>query len=101
MIREGKTQGWLVAPASSIGLLGASCGVDFGPCNITSIEGKGAALVANQSVANGPDEEKMLVSVPREIVLSKETILLYAKSDKHLRDLLDAVGEWAQVRAFQ
>ncbi|KIX05431.1 uncharacterized protein Z518_06303 [Rhinocladiella mackenziei CBS 650.93] len=54
---------------------------------------KGGGLVANTDL--GPGEP--ILAVPLELVLSKERVEECAKSDKHLRELIDAAGPLFQV----
>ena len=60
---------------------------------ITNPDGqhKGAGLFAAR------DFETFLLSVPHELVLSVDLVHDYAKSDGHLRDVLEAVGEFGRV----
>jgi hypothetical protein len=39
--------------------------------------------------------------VPADLVLSKETVHLCAKADLHLKEILDAVGDFAEVGSFK
>lgn len=97
MIRRGKAEGWLSADPAALKRLTTSFGVNFGPCDVVHIEGKGAALVSSETLANDCADEKLLLSVPRDLVLSKENVLLQAKSDRHLRQVLEAAGDWGMV----
>lgn len=56
--------------------------------------GQGAGLVANQDTSK---EGTVFVRVPKELVLSKDLVWEYALSDPALREVLDSMGEWAQV----
>ncbi|KAL8931689.1 MAG: hypothetical protein Q9211_006794 [Gyalolechia sp. 1 TL-2023] len=42
-------------------------------------------------------DETVLLKVPESLVLSLENVWIYAKSDPHLKEVLDAVGEYAQT----
>lgn len=46
------------------------------------------------------EEAQILISVPRELVLSVENVWIYAKADRHLRQVLEAVGDYARVYCF-
>ena len=62
---------------------------------ISSLDnGKGSGIVATKDLGK---ESVTLMTVPRDVVLSLETIWEYAKSDHHLHDILEAVGEFARV----
>ncbi|KAL8697400.1 MAG: hypothetical protein Q9201_007139 [Fulgogasparrea decipioides] len=41
------------------------------------------------------DNEAILMTVPSQLVLSLENVWLFAKSDTHLREVLEAVGEYS------
>jgi hypothetical protein len=71
--------------------------VAFRKVQPSSIPGRGSGLVAKHDL-NGDDEShQLLLTVPRELVLSKETVELLSKSDRDLRALLEALGEFVQV----
>ena len=59
---------------------------------------KGSAIVATQNSSGKGDEQLMIV--PKDMILSLEAVEQYAKSDKHLREVLDAVGHYARVRSL-
>jgi hypothetical protein len=73
--------------------------------NDTRIEGitnpdgqyKGAGLFAARDFEASDDFETSLLSVPHDLVLSLDLVHDYAKSDGHLRDVLEAVGEFGWV----
>ncbi|KAI4174992.1 MAG: hypothetical protein LQ343_002019 [Gyalolechia ehrenbergii] len=43
------------------------------------------------------EDEATLLKVPQSLVLSLENVWIYAKSDPHLKEVLDAVGEYAHT----
>ncbi|MCJ1391403.1 hypothetical protein MMC18_004267 [Xylographa bjoerkii] len=55
---------------------------------------RGSGIVA---VKDTTKEEPILMTVPRELVLSVRTIWEFAKSDQHLNSILHAVGEFGQT----
>ncbi len=58
---------------------------------------KGSAVVARRELTReGGNEQLMLV--PKDLILSLEAVWNYAKSDKHLREVLEAAGVFARVR---
>lgn len=64
---------------------------------------KGSAVIAKEEKYNGdPASEdsrpEILIRVPPDMVLSLELVDSYAKSDRYLREVLDAVGEYGRVR---
>lgn len=70
-------------------------GVDFNGVEVApSPSSRGAGLVLT---AQRNDKDSILVTVPKDLVLSLENVWIFAKSDKHLKDVLEAVGEYARV----
>ena len=69
--------------------------------NITSKDGvdKGAGLLATAGFSERGALQEILLTVPADLVLSKEAVRLCAKADVHLKEILDAVGEFAEVGA--
>lgn len=65
---------------------------------------KGAAVVATSGrsvdeTESSEDHGTILISVPSDMILSFEGVVdYYAKSDRHLKDVLDAVGSLGRVR---
>ena len=55
---------------------------------------RGSGIVA---VKDTTSEDPVLMTVPRELVLSIETIWEFAKSDQDLNSILHAVGDFGQV----
>jgi len=60
---------------------------------IPSHEERGSAI----RLASSSSEGKPLMLVPKDLIISKENVYLHAKSDKHLREVLEAVGDLGQV----
>ena len=56
---------------------------------------KGFGIVAKHDIPD--DENPILMTVPKDLILSLENVWLYAKSDRHLQEVLDAVGGFARV----
>lgn len=63
--------------------------------NIVSETGvsKGGGLVSTDS----HHPEPVLLSVPKDLILSKEAVLQCAKTDRHLRMLVEAMEDFVQV----
>ena len=66
---------------------------------ITTPDGqhKGAGIFATENFETIHDHEIVLLSVPHDLVLSRDFVFDHAKSDHHLRDVLGAVGELGWV----
>ena len=99
MIRRGRTEGWLKQPIDAFSIWAEFHGVKFGAVKIGPLPGfehRGSTIIANRSLVGG-DEEPLMV-VPKELIVSRQNIDLIAKSDLHLKELLDAVGDFGRVR---
>ena len=55
---------------------------------------RGSGIVATKDTTM---KDSVLMTVPRELVLSVETIWEFAKSDQDLNSILHAVGDFGQV----
>ncbi|CAL8575732.1 hypothetical protein XPA_001637 [Xanthoria parietina] len=67
-----------------------------GVCIHSAEDGKGKRIV----MSFRPDslqQEKPLVTVPQHLILSLETVWVYAKSDRQLEEVLNAVGDFART----
>lgn len=59
---------------------------------------KGCAVVATEDRGESNESaSEVLVSIPSDLVLSLESVRNYAKSDRYLREVLEAVGEFGRV----
>lgn len=68
-----------------------SNGLTFGHL---SFHQKGLGITANVDLN---EDEAILMKVPPSLVLSLENVWICAKSDPHLKEVLDAVGDYAQT----
>lgn len=69
--------------------------VELNGIEISKLPGsKGFGIVAKHDIA---DENPILMTVPKDLILSLENVWLYAKSDRHLQEVLNAVGDFARV----
>jgi len=96
MIRRGRAQGWLKLPIESLEHWASFNGVQYNGLSVGVIPGqeeRGSAI----RLASSSSEDKPLMLVPKDLIISKENVYLHAKSDKHLREVLEAVGEFGQV----
>lgn len=61
---------------------------------LTSESGKGNYFKATRDLSNDEDnaEPPVLLTVPKDLVLSAEALQQYAKVDQNFRDIYDAVG---------
>jgi hypothetical protein len=60
---------------------------------------KGSAIVATEAKTSSENDAKpeILIQIPGDVVLSLETVHNYAKSDRYLRDVLEATGDFGRV----
>ena len=69
--------------------------VNFHGAEVAPLPGsRGSGLV---TTARRNSEDPVLVRVPKDLILSLESVWIFAKSDKHLKEALEAVGEYARV----
>ena len=64
-------------------------------------DSKGAGVFAVVDLENSHDHEGIVLHVPHDLVLSKELVIDYAKSDHHLKEVLEATGDFGRVGAVQ
>ena len=69
--------------------------IEINGLKITTVQGnRGSGLVGT---AKRPLNSPLLVTIPKDLVLSLENVWLYAKSDKHLHQTLEATGAYSRV----
>ena len=84
--------------------LARTCGVDFHQDAVTvhavreADSDKGAGVYAARDIAAVHNDLIPLITVPNDCILSLENIWLFAKSDRHLREVLEALGGFSKVR---
>lgn len=65
----------------------------FYDIRVENIEGRGLGLVAERSLTSEETfDVPILLRIPRDLVLSAETIVEHTRVDKHFRELLSAAG---------
>jgi hypothetical protein len=98
MIRTGRTQGWLTQPIESLPTWSTFHGVAFNGVKVGPLPGleeRGSTVIADRELQGGKVEP--LLVVPKELIISRQNIELLAKSDRHLRELLEALGDFGRV----
>ena len=58
--------------------------------------GSGVVATVKRSV-----DDPLIMRIPFDLVLSFELVWMYAKSDKHLRQVLEATGDYSRVLGSQ
>jgi hypothetical protein len=72
-------------------------GVTFKKIQSDGID-KGSAIVATEENSQGEDASSdYLIRVPSDMVLSQQLVENHAKADRHLKEVLEAVGEFGRV----
>ncbi|KAJ4305825.1 hypothetical protein N0V90_001357 [Kalmusia sp. IMI 367209] len=98
MIRRGRTEEWLREPIESFSAWARFHGVRFNAVKVGPLPGyehRGSTVIADRELAGG--REQPLMTVPKELILSKQNIELVAKSDQHLREILFALGDFGRT----
>ena len=82
-------------PIDKLGAWARLNSIEFNGLKIVTLQGnRGSGLVAT---AERPINNPLLMAIPNDLVLSLENVWLYAKSDKHLHQTLEATGEYSRV----
>lgn len=68
--------------------------VEFNGISAHAIPSRGTGLAATASIA----EKTPLMLVPKDLILSLDNVWIHAKADRHLRQVLEAMGEYARVK---
>jgi hypothetical protein len=98
MIRRGRTEGWLTESIDVLPTWATFNGVKFNRVKIGPLPGyedRGSTVIADDKLQGG-NAEPLLV-VPKDLIISRQNIELLAKSDHHLRELLEALGDFGRV----
>lgn len=96
MIRHGRKEGPLRSSnPTSVNFWAKSVGVEFHQVEIGPVASKGSGIIATQDLTS--EDGKALLVVPRDLVLSLESIERRAKSDEKLRELLEALGDFGRT----
>lgn len=64
--------------------------------NSTDADLKGAGLIITGDCSDDEDAA-VLMSVPEDLILSREQVIRYAALDKHLKSVLDAAEDFGRV----
>ena len=69
--------------------------VEFDQVKCLSLPGDiGAGVV---TTSHKPGRDRVLMRIPPELILSLDNIWIFAKSDRHLLQVLEAVGDYSRV----
>ncbi|KAF1945893.1 SET domain-containing protein [Clathrospora elynae] len=98
MIRRGRAEGWLKHPIDVLPTWAAFHGVEFNGVKIGPLPGyedRGSTVIADRTLAGGNVEP--LIFVPKDLIISRHNIDLVAKSDHHLREIIEAIGDFGRT----
>ncbi|KAL1593473.1 hypothetical protein SLS59_009354 [Nothophoma quercina] len=98
MIRTGRTQGWLKQPIDTLPIWATFHGVSFNGIKVGPLPGfeeRGSTVIADRELEGGKVEP--LLVVPKELIISRQNIELIAKSDRRLREVLEAAGDFGRT----
>jgi hypothetical protein len=98
MIRTGRANGWLKQPIDTLSTWATFHGVSFNGIKIGPLPGfeeRGSTVIADRELEGGKVEP--LLVVPKELIISRQNIELFAKADRHLREVLEATGDFGRV----
>ncbi|KZM22075.1 hypothetical protein ST47_g6769 [Ascochyta rabiei] len=98
MIRTGRTKGWLKQPIDTLPTWATFHGVTFNGIKVGPLPGfedRGSTVIADRELDGGKVEP--LLVVPKELIISRQNIELFAKSDHHLREVIEATGDFGRT----
>lgn len=98
MIRRGRTEGWLREPIEGLPTWASFHGVNFNDIQVGPLPGfeeRGSTVIAARKLSG--EEEEPLMTIPKELILSKQTVELIAKADQHLREVLQALDDFGRT----
>lgn len=99
LIARGRSEGWLRVPVSALRVWADLNDVTLNAISVGPLPGfelRGSTVIADGALSSGNAEPLMII--PRDLVLSLEAVRMHAKSDQHLRELLDALADFGRVR---
>jgi hypothetical protein len=97
LIQQGKQEGWLQADLGTIHAWLRHNGVKFEAVEPRVIDGRGTALVANEDIESFSPLSREILTIPKELVLSSETVNNHALFDQDLRQAIESLGDWGRV----
>lgn len=98
MIRHGKQHGWLnLHPNTLHSLLSLYCAKPDGVAisKSPSSPAKGLAIVAQTFISS--EYRRPLLTVPSDLILSKDHVESHSRTDQHLRQVIEALGDFGKV----
>ena len=68
--------------------------VEFRGVSVQAIPSKGHGLAVS---AQADEENALLMTVPKDLILTLENVWVLARADKQLHQVLEAMGDYARV----
>ncbi|KAF1821124.1 SET domain-containing protein [Dissoconium aciculare CBS 342.82] len=96
-IQQGKQEGWLQADLGTTYAWLRHNGVKFEAVGPRVIDGRGTALVASEDIESLSPLSREILTVPKELVLSSETVNNHALFDQDLRQVIESLGDWGRT----
>jgi hypothetical protein len=99
MIRRGKAEGWLTIPSDAVLPWAMLNEVEFNKSVPGVVSGRGGALLAKEDVQVSEDQAELtvLLTVPKDQVLSLERCQEQAKFDRDYREVFESLGDFGRV----
>ncbi|QDS76005.1 hypothetical protein FKW77_004690 [Venturia effusa] len=104
MIRRARTSGHLSLPLPSLEPWAKLNGATFNGIQCAEIPGSGSGVVAERDLrgATSGDEKSVdgdgpLMTVPKELILSLDSVKMFALADRDLREVLEGMGDFART----
>ncbi|KAK5170381.1 uncharacterized protein LTR77_004968 [Saxophila tyrrhenica] len=100
MIRRGKTEGWLRLPPGAFLPWAALNDAQFYRTAPGNFPGRGGALLAEHDLDAEKDDSNVLLTVPKDLVLSLERCQEQARYDRDYREVLDSLGDFSKLSEY-
>jgi len=77
-------------------------GVKLHNAELRCIKDKGIGICASSDISSSGshDQQNILLSIPQDLILSRERVQEHAKVDQDFRKVLERLGEFAEVRRY-
>ncbi|OAL44570.1 SET domain-containing protein [Pyrenochaeta sp. DS3sAY3a] len=98
MIKRGRTEGWLKQPIEALPRWATFHGVAFNGVKVGPLPGfedRGSTVIAQHDLGDGIVEP--LLVIPKELIISRQNIELFAKSDRQLHELLESLEDFGRT----
>ena len=100
LIAPGREEGWLrLSVSNALPAWARLNNVEMHSVHIGASpesEQRGSAIIASQDL-HGGHSQTLMMTVPRDLILSLESVKRHALSDRRLKEVLDAVGDFGNV----